>query len=95
MVNAVVLITDGWNDDPVGPHLAPLLARLRSLSDPARPVPIITVAIGDRADVPHLRQISAVTGGKTYVVRNPADIRDVFLDAMIQRECRPMCSTVP
>jgi hypothetical protein len=32
-----------------------------------------------------------VTGGKTYLVKDPTDIRDVFLDAVIQRQCRPNC----
>lgn len=67
------------------------LSRLRSLVDAARPVPIITIGIGDGADIPALRQISAVTGGKTYAVKNPAQVRDVFLDAMVQRQCRPNC----
>lgn len=91
-VNSVVLLTDGENQYPQGLSLTQLLTRLRSLADPARPVPIITVGIGDEADIATLRQISAVTGGKTYVVANPDQIRGVFLDAMLQRECRPNCS---
>ena len=87
----MVLLTDGQNDYPQGLTLTQLLTKLRSLVDPARPVPIITVGIGDQADIPTLQHISAVTGGKTYVVHKPADIRDVFLDAMLQRQCRPDC----
>jgi len=68
---------------------------LRSLADPARPVPIITIGIGDQADIATLRQISAVTGGRTYMVHDPTEIRGVFLDAMLQRECRPNCPTGP
>jgi len=89
--NSVVLLTDGMNDYPAGISLATLLVRLRSLVDVAHPVPIITIGVGDQADIPTLRQISAVTGGKTYAVRNPADVRGVFVDAMLQRECRPNC----
>jgi len=87
----VVLLTDGQNDYPQGLTLTQLLTKLRALVDPARPVPIITVGIGGQADIPTLQHISAVTGGKTYVVRKPAEIRDVFLDAMLQRQCRPDC----
>jgi Ca-activated chloride channel family protein len=94
-VNSVVLLTDGKNDYPQGLSLAQLQTKLRSLADPARPVPIITIGIGDQADIATLRQISAVTGGKTYVVHDPAEIRGVFLDAMLQRECRPNCPTGP
>lgn len=91
-VNTVVLLTDGQNQYPQGLTLGELLTKLRALADPARPVPIITLGIGDQADIATLQQISAVTGGKTYSVRNPADIRSVFLDAMLQRECRPNCT---
>jgi Ca-activated chloride channel homolog len=94
-VNSVVLMTDGKNDYPQGLSLAQLQTKLRSLADPARPVPIITIGIGGQADIATLRQISAVTGGKAYVVHDPAEIRGVFLDAMLQRECRPNCPTGP
>jgi Mg-chelatase subunit ChlD len=91
-VNSVVLLTDGQDDYPQGMTLDTLLARLRSLADASHPVPIITIGVGNQADIPVLRQISALTGGKTYVVKNPSDIQGVFLDAMLQRQCRPNCS---
>jgi Ca-activated chloride channel family protein len=90
-VNSVVLFTDGRNIDPGGLTLAQLLAALRARVDPARPVPIITIGTGADIDIPALQAISAVTGGKTYVVKDPRDIRGVFLDAILQRECRPNC----
>jgi Ca-activated chloride channel family protein len=90
-VNSVVLMTDGRNVNPGGLTLDQLISTLRAQSDPARPVPIITIGIGSDVDVAALQAISAVTGGKTYIVRNPADIRGVFLDAILQRECRPNC----
>jgi hypothetical protein len=34
-------------------------------------------------------EISATTGGKTYAVTDTAQTRGVFLDTMLQRECRP------
>ena len=30
-------------------------------------------------------------GAKSYRVDNPADIQQVFLDAMVERQCRPNC----
>ena len=90
-VNTVVLLTDGQNEYPSGLDLPGLLTKLRSLADPSRPVPIITIGVGSQADVATLQQISAATGGKAYSVRNPADIRGVFLDAILARECRPNC----
>jgi Ca-activated chloride channel homolog len=90
-VNSVVLLTDGRNINPGGLTLDQLLAALRARVDPAHPVPIITIGAGNDIDIPALQAISAVTGGKTYVVKNPSDIRAVFLDAILQRECRPNC----
>lgn len=82
--NSVVLLTDGANTDRSGVDLASLLSTLRSQSDPARPLPVITVAIGPDADVNTLKQISAATGGATYTVTQPDDIRGAFLDAIIK-----------
>jgi Mg-chelatase subunit ChlD len=90
-VNTVVLMTDGQNVNPGGITLNQLISTLQSQVDPTRPVPIITIGIGTDVDVSALQAISAVTGGKTYLVKNPTDIRGVFLDAIIQRQCRPNC----
>ena len=90
-VNTVVLMTDGQNVDPDGITLNQLVAKLRSEFDPTRPTPIITIGIGTDADATALQAISAATGGKTYLVKNRTDIRGVFLDAIIQRQCRPHC----
>jgi hypothetical protein len=90
-VNTLVLMTDGQNVNPGGITLDQLVSTLRSRVDPSRPVPIITIGIGTDVDAAALQAISAVTGGKTYLVKNPTDIRSVFLDAIIQRQCRPNC----
>lgn len=90
-VNTVVLMTDGRNVNPGGMTLDQLISSLRAQVDPARPVPIITIGMGSDVDEAALQAISAVTGGKTYLVKNPADIRGVFLDAILQRQCRPTC----
>lgn len=83
VVNSVVLLTDGANTDRSGIGLAGLLSRLRSETSSARPLPIITIAIGPDADVTTLKRISAATRGRTYTVANPADIRSAFLDALV------------
>jgi len=90
--NAVVLLTDGANQDPAGLDLARLLDRLRAEDDPTRAVPVISVAYGPDSDAASLRAISDVTGGTTYVSVNPRRIREVFLDAIGQRLCRPDCA---
>jgi Ca-activated chloride channel family protein len=90
-VNSVVLMTDGRDINPGGISLGQLLAALRAQVDPARPIPIITIGVGKDVDAGALRAISSITGGKTYLVTDPNQIRGVFLDAILQRECRPTC----
>ena len=91
-VNSVVLMTDGRNDD-TGSSIdtATLIETLKREADPARPVPIIMVGLGDEVDMDALRAISSATGGKAYQAPNPEDIRAVLLDAVSQRRCRPNC----
>lgn len=94
-INAVLLLTDGRNHDPQGIDLEQLLRTLRSEQDPARPVPVISVAYGSNTGAETaLRQVSAVTGGATYTAR-PEEIDQVILDALGQRSCRPLCSSEP
>lgn len=94
-INSVVLLTDGT--DERAPDMAPgmdresLLTQLRAQHDPARPVPIITIGIGPDADMEALQQISEATGTSAYLARDPADIQQVFLQAMVERQCRPNC----
>lgn len=91
-INSVVLLTDGRNeDDPVGIDVETLLRTLRAEFDPAQPVPVITIGMGPDADMDTLRRISETTGGKAYTALDPNDIEPVFLDAMIERRCRPDC----
>ena len=61
-----------------------LLARLADARDSARPLPIFTVAIGADADRGALQAISGGTGGASYTVDTPSDIRDIFIDAVIE-----------
>jgi Ca-activated chloride channel family protein len=90
-VNSVVLLTDGQNDDDHGIDLTRLLTRLRAEHDPRRPVPLITIAYGAQSPVDALRAMSAVTGGATYIAKDPRQVRQVFLEAIQQRACRPAC----
>ncbi len=90
-VNSVVLLTDGRNDDPHSIGLTELLTLLRAENDPQRPVPLITIAYGADGPVDALRAMSAATGGATYVAKDPRQVRQVFLQAIEQRACRPAC----
>jgi Mg-chelatase subunit ChlD len=86
-VNSVILLTDGRNEDANGISLEQLLARIAALKDPNKPVVIVTVGMGAGVDTAALSAVSAVTGGKTYVAQNPQDIKQVFIDALLSRDC--------
>ncbi len=90
-VNAVLILSDGQNDDLGSISLDNLLGTLRSEQDPAHPVPVIAIAFGPDSDVSAMTRISSATGGATYVAKDPRDIGEIFLDAVGQRVCRPTC----
>jgi hypothetical protein len=87
-VNSVIILTDGANEDPNSISLDELLATLRTEQDPSRPVVIVTIGITDDADAGALQQISAATGGTSFVARNPAEIPNVFVNALRSRSGR-------
>jgi Ca-activated chloride channel family protein len=70
MVNQVVLLSDGRNQDAVGSiSLARLVDDLRRLHDAGRPVRIIAIGYGPDADLLALDRIVAVTGGRASWLR--------------------------
>jgi Mg-chelatase subunit ChlD len=86
-VNSVILLTDGRNDDRAGVSLEQLLGKISALKDPNKPVVIVTIGMGKDIDTAALSAVSTVTGGKTYVAQNPQDINQVFIDALLSRDC--------
>ncbi|ANJ27150.1 substrate-binding domain-containing protein [Agromyces aureus] len=90
MVNSVLLITDGKNDDENGIDLPTLLAKLQEQNDPLKPVPVIMVGFGPDTDLAAMQQIAA-TGGAAYSATRPEDLSAVLVDALYQRGCRPDC----
>lgn len=90
-VNTVLILSDGENDDQGSISLPDLLTTLTAEQNPGHPVPVITIAFGPESDVDAMEQISKTTGGASYVARNPADVGEIFLDAVGQRLCRPNC----
>lgn len=83
--NAVILMSDGANEDPGSIELNELLGELQKMQDPERPVRIISVGISEDADMPALKQISEATGGQAYQAQDPRDILDVFAEALMTR----------
>lgn len=92
-LNLVILMTDGRNEDPHGITRDQLLAGLRGLQDPRRPLPIIGIGIGPDIDVPELDAMTGATGGKTFVAPDPARISEVFYGALAGLSCpTPGCA---
>lgn len=83
--NAVVLMTDGQNEDPGSISLEALLQRLEELRDPDRPVRLVGIAISGDADLAALRRMARVTGGEAYLAAEPQDILGVFAQAVLSR----------
>ncbi|MEV6417223.1 VWA domain-containing protein [Kribbella sp. NPDC051718] len=84
-VNAVLLFTDGKNDDPGSHSLAQTVATLKALKDPARPVRIIALGMGPDADLNELQALATATGGQAFVAKDPQDLRTVFINALQSR----------
>ena len=83
LINAVVLLTDGVNDDgdPTddADQLDELIQTLRGGEGAnARAVRVFPIAYGDDADTATLRRIAEASNGALYVASNPATINDVF-----------------
>jgi Ca-activated chloride channel family protein len=83
-VNSVVVLTDGKNDDRRTIALSLLVSTLRG-ADPTRPVRIITIGIGPSTDEKALQRIAEATGGNAYIAREPSDMENVFVKALLSR----------
>ena len=83
-INAVVLLTDGVNDDGTlsddADQLEQLIASLRSGSEggSAQPVRIFAISYGEGADKATLKRISEATNAALYDASNPLTIEQVF-----------------
>ena len=81
--NALVVLTDGVNQDPGGIARADLVARLERLTNPERPVPLIMIAVGPDADREDAELIARSTGGSGQQVDDPSQIHSVILKAVV------------
>ncbi len=84
-VNSVVVLTDGFNDDPSSISLDQLISQLTALRDPNRPIVLITVGIGPDADQAVLKRITESVGGQSYSAVQPEQIIPVFVEALLAR----------
>ena len=79
-INAVVVLSDGRNEDPRNNDLDRLLANLRAGSEgqSSRPVRVFPIAYGKDADLGVLRRIAEATNAAAYDASNPTTINDVL-----------------
>jgi Ca-activated chloride channel family protein len=79
-INAVVLLTDGRNEDPRNKDLEGTLAALRADSEgvAAKPVRLFTIAYGKDADKDVLRRMAEATNAASYDASDPQTINKVF-----------------
>ena len=87
-VNAVVILTDGRNDDPNGMTLQQLEARLQAAWDPQRPVAVTTIGVGPDVDPAALSQISTMTHSKFYAAPSAGDMKTVLARALFDHSCK-------
>jgi hypothetical protein len=85
-VNSLIVMTDGQNDDPDGGlSLEQLIAELKKVADPAKPIQVMLIGIGEEIAEASMRQITDAIGGGTFVTPDPAKIGDIFLQAISLR----------
>jgi hypothetical protein len=84
-VNSIVMLTDGKNDDDNGVSQAALLAELKRIEDPERPIQVVIIGIGNEVNKAELDSITKVTGGGVFVTEDPAKISEIFLRAIALR----------
>ncbi|MEU5783920.1 substrate-binding domain-containing protein [Micromonospora lupini] len=88
-VNSIVLFTDGKNEDDNGLNQQQLLAKLKQIADPERPVQVIMIGIGEGVSKTELESITKVTGGDVFVTKDPSEIGSIFLTAIARRPPAP------
>jgi Ca-activated chloride channel family protein len=93
--NALIVLTSGVDDGPGDMSTAALIAQVRKLFNPNRPVQIIIDQLGTAGNFATMQQIVAVTGGAAFLVNNPALIGKDFIEAFSHRLCDPRCSPTP
>jgi len=84
-VNMVMVITDGRNEDDAGLDQPQLLAKLKAVTRPDRPTPILGIAVGPEADAAAMQKISQATGGQTFPAKSDAQVLEQIVLAFAGR----------
>jgi Ca-activated chloride channel homolog len=89
--NAIVVLTSGVDSAPGDISLNSLLSQLQRLYNPAKKIDIVILMFGNQGNFSAMQKIAAATGGAAFQVTNPAEIGQVFVQAVSQRMCNPSC----
>ena len=86
-VNSVILFTDGVNENPGGLSRDRLVAELKKVRNPAKPVRMVIIGIGPEVDRNELKAISDASGPSSgvFIAEDPARINEIFLQAIATR----------
>jgi Ca-activated chloride channel family protein len=85
-INSVILFTDGKNENKDGITRDQLVAQLKKLKDPKRPVRMVIIGIGNEVDRKELQDITSATdAGGVFIAPDPAKIGEIFLEAIATR----------
>jgi hypothetical protein len=84
--NAVVLFTDGADENPGGPSLEEAVAQIKQLYDPEKPVRLICIGIGDGIDLPAMKALSAAAGGDAFPLKDPKGLPEILFENLTRRD---------
>jgi hypothetical protein len=88
-INVVTVLTDGKNDDKDGITRDALIAELKKLQDPKRPLYMTGIGIGPGVDPAELTAITEATGGAAFTTPDPTKINDIFYASLAKMLCQP------
>jgi hypothetical protein len=95
-INVVTVLTDGKNDDRDSISLDQLIAELKKLQDPKRPLLMTGIGIGDGVDAAELKAMAEATGGASFTTPDPTKINEIFYASLSKMLCQPPnCKTPP
>jgi hypothetical protein len=91
--NAIVVLTSGVDSATGDISLNSLLSQLQQLYNASKKIDIVILMFGNKGDFSAMQKIAGATGGAAFQVTNPAEIGQVFIQAVSQRMCNPNCGT--
>lgn len=89
--NAIVVLTSGVDSAAGDISLNSLVSQLQKLYNPSKKIDIVILMFGSTGNFSAMQKIAGATGGAAFHVTNPAEIGQVFVQAVSQRMCNPNC----